>query len=49
MADVQEGYESRGSLGMINLQERTALVNGELDLQSEIGKGTKVTVRIPID
>ena len=33
-------YDKRGSLGMINLRERTELVNGLLNVQSQPGKGT---------
>ena len=50
--DVQsviESYEDRGSLGMVNLRERTELLNGVLDLQSEPGQGTKIIVYIPLD
>ncbi|NDJ85084.1 MAG: GAF domain-containing sensor histidine kinase [Chloroflexi bacterium] len=45
---VNENYHKRGSLGMVNMRERAELVNGELNLQSEPGKGTKITIRIPI-
>jgi signal transduction histidine kinase len=46
--DVMENYESRGSLGMVNMRERAALINGSLDLQSVPGKGTKVTLVVPL-
>jgi signal transduction histidine kinase len=45
---VSNNYENRGSLGMINLRERTELVNGLLDLQSQPGQGTLVQVYIPL-
>lgn len=45
---VQSSYDSRGSLGMINLRERTELVNGVLQIESQPGKGTKIQVYIPI-
>ena len=45
---VNKAYESRSSLGMVNLRERTELVNGLLNIQSAIGKGTKVQVYIPL-
>lgn len=50
--DVQsviESYDQRGSLGMVNLQERAVLINGVLDIQSEPGKGTRILVYIPLD
>ena len=35
-----------GKLGMIGMRERARLVGGTLIVQSEIGAGTKVTLRI---
>jgi signal transduction histidine kinase len=49
--DVQAmnaAYDKRGSLGMINLRERTELVNGMLNIQSKPGKGTFIQVYIPL-
>jgi signal transduction histidine kinase len=45
---VTKSYDHRGSLGMINLRERTELVNGLLNIQSQPGKGTTVQVYIPL-
>lgn len=45
---TQAGYNQRGSFGMINLHERAELVGGRLTIQSQPGKGTAVTVIIPI-
>ncbi len=45
---VTEAYEQRGSLGMVNLRERTELVNGLLHIDSAPGKGTNVQVFIPL-
>lgn len=45
---VTEAYDKRGSLGMINLRERTELVNGLLNIQSQPGKGTIVQVYVPL-
>ena len=45
---VLGSYEKRGSLGMINLQERADLVNGLFNIDSEPGKGTRVRVLIPL-
>jgi signal transduction histidine kinase len=41
-------YDTRGSLGMINLRERTELVNGVLRIDSAPGRGTRVQVVIPL-
>ena len=45
---VNRNYDQRGSLGMINLRERSELVNGVLNIQSTAGKGTRVQVYIPL-
>jgi signal transduction histidine kinase len=46
---VTRAYDKRGSLGMVNLRERTELVNGLLNINSAFGKGTKVQVFIPLN
>jgi len=45
---VTRAYDQRGSLGMVNLRERTELINGLLDIRSAPGKGTMVRVYIPL-
>ena len=46
--EVNQNYEKRGSLGMVNLRERTELINGLLHIDSTPGKGTNVQVFIPL-
>ncbi len=47
---MNEAYDKRAnsSLGMVNLRERSELVNGLLQIDSAPGKGTKVQVYIPL-
>ena len=45
---VAMSYESRGSLGMVNMRERTDLVNGILRIDSAIERGTRIQVIIPL-
>ncbi|GAP12324.1 signal transduction histidine kinase [Longilinea arvoryzae] len=45
---VGTNYERRGSLGMVNLRERTELVEGLLNIDSAPGCGTRVQVFIPL-
>lgn len=45
---VQTNYEKRGSLGMVNLRERTDLINGLLHVDSAPGKGTRIRIFIPL-
>jgi signal transduction histidine kinase len=37
-----------GGFGLVAMRERTASVNGALDIESEAGTGTRLTVEIPI-
>ena len=46
---VNKAYEKRGSLGMVNLRERSQLINGLLNIDSSPGKGTRVQVFIPLN
>jgi signal transduction histidine kinase len=48
MKEVFGAYDKRGSLGMINLRERTDLINGLLNMESAPGKGTRIRVFIPL-
>jgi len=45
---VDRDYAQRGSLGMVNMRERTELVNGLFHLESEQGAGTRITVIVPM-
>ncbi len=45
---VSGSYETRGSLGMITLQERSELINGRMKIESIPGKGTSVQVALPL-
>jgi len=48
LSKVQDNYNQRGSLGMVNLHERAELVNGILRIDSRHGRGTRVSVSIPM-
>ncbi|HVU12268.1 MAG TPA: GAF domain-containing sensor histidine kinase [Phototrophicaceae bacterium] len=45
---VQENYESRSSLGMVNMRERAELLDGTLRIDSVKGKGTTITIILPL-
>ncbi len=45
---VNAGYDSRGSLGMVNMRERTELLTGYLKINSKPGKGTQIAIYIPL-
>jgi signal transduction histidine kinase len=48
VGSVDEDYAQRSSLGMVNMRERTELVNGLFQLESDEGAGTHITVVVPI-
>lgn len=45
---VNQKYSHRGSLGMVNLNERTQLISGLLHIDSVPGKGTRIRIFIPL-
>ncbi|MBE7470800.1 MAG: GAF domain-containing sensor histidine kinase [Anaerolineales bacterium] len=45
---VKARYEERGSLGMINMQERSSAINGVFTIHSEVGQGTEVILTLPL-
>ncbi len=49
LAAVEETYDQRGSLGLINLRERADLIDGRLDIRSMIGQGTIITLAVPLN
>ncbi|MDR1471750.1 MAG: sensor histidine kinase [Synergistaceae bacterium] len=49
--DVNSGRVSaaeRGSFGLANMSERIHFVNGTLNIESRIGKGTRISLRVPL-
>jgi signal transduction histidine kinase len=46
--DVNRDYSSRGSLGMVNMRERADRIDGSLRVNSQPGKGTAVTLVVPL-
>lgn len=45
---VQDGYSTRKSLGLMNLSERAQLIQGDLTLYSNVGQGTTVHLSVPL-
>jgi signal transduction histidine kinase len=44
---VLSNYETRGSLGMVNIRERAEAVGGDFKIESTTGEGTKISIEIP--
>ncbi|MFQ6014911.1 MAG: GAF domain-containing sensor histidine kinase [Anaerolineae bacterium] len=47
LAEVEESYDERTSLGLLNMRERAELVDGTLTIDSAPGRGTTVTAVVP--
>lgn len=46
---VNTNYSERGSFGMLNMRDRARLVDGQLVVESTPGRGTRVTLRVPLN
>jgi signal transduction histidine kinase len=46
---VQESYSQKGNLGLLNMKERTEIAGGKLKIESKPGRGTSVTLDLPLD
>jgi len=46
--DLAEALRKRESFGLAGMRERVALLGGDIDIQSGPGKGTKVSIAIPV-
>jgi signal transduction histidine kinase len=45
---VEANYETRGSLGLLNMKERARLIGAECRIRSAPGEGTTVELRVPL-
>ncbi len=48
-AAVLKSYEKRGSFGLLNIDERARLVGGRAEIDSTPGKGTRITIFVPVE
>ena len=48
VAQMSANYETRSSLGMVNMRERAELLDGKFSIDSVKGKGTVVTIMLPL-
>ncbi|MBN2556812.1 MAG: GAF domain-containing protein [Anaerolineales bacterium] len=44
---VDDHYEQSGSLGMVNMRERAEMIGGTLQIETDVGRGTRVTLLVP--
>jgi signal transduction histidine kinase len=45
---VDQSYDQCGSLGLLNMRERTEMLNGEFSIESAVGQGTLVKLIVPL-
>jgi two-component system sensor histidine kinase UhpB len=50
ISDDGQGFdpEAVSGVGLSSMQERAAMVDGKLEIESEVGKGTSVRLRVPV-
>lgn len=48
IGEVDADYDRRGSLGMVNMRERAEMLSGTVKIDSAEGKGTRITVFVPL-
>jgi signal transduction histidine kinase len=48
VAAVESSYNTRGSLGLLNMKERARLIGADLRIKSDPGQGTTVELRLPL-
>lgn len=48
LAQVENSYAQQGSLGLLNMKERAEIAHAKLEIASQPGKGTTVTLSVPI-
>jgi signal transduction histidine kinase len=48
IAEVESSYDSRSSLGLVNMRERARLINGLLTIESQPMQGTTVSLTAPM-
>lgn len=48
MEEVEISYATRGSIGLLNLYERTEMLGGRISIDSAPGQGTTVSLMVPL-
>jgi signal transduction histidine kinase len=47
--DARQPDAREGALGIVGMQERAAMVGGDVTIESSLGRGTRVRATIPVD
>jgi signal transduction histidine kinase len=48
LSEVEESYDRRGKLGLLNMRERAEMVGGRLSIKSAPEKGTTIALNVPL-
>ncbi len=48
LAEVERSYDRHGKLGLLNMRERAEMIGGRLSIESALGKGTTITLDVPL-
>jgi signal transduction histidine kinase len=48
LVKVEQSYDRRGKLGLLNMRERAEMIGGRLSIESAPGKGTTITLDVPL-
>jgi signal transduction histidine kinase len=48
LSAVNDSYDKRDSLGLVNMRERSELINGVIRIDSKEGRGTRIQLLIPL-
>lgn len=46
--EVERSYDRQGKLGLLNMRERAEMIGGRLSIESAPGKGTTITLNVPL-
>ncbi len=49
LSALEATYDSRGSLGLLNMRERAERIGGVFSVQSAPGQGTLITIAVPLE
>ena len=45
----KSGHFGASGHGIFNMKERTAFINGNFNIETTVGKGTKITITLPLN
>jgi signal transduction histidine kinase len=48
LVKVEQSYDRRGKLGLLNMRERAEMIGGRLSIESAPGNGTTITLNVPL-